>query len=145
MPTLPQAYKHLTSRAAAPGPLPKPKVLVIDDDRSIRELLRLHLQNGGYEALVAEDAVVGGRLVLDTAPDLIIVDVNMPYLDGPDFVAALRSDPKTNAIPVVFLAVEEDLADRTRHLGAVAYLKKPVMADRLLALVELFVAVPRAA
>ena len=113
-------------------------MLVIDDDRSIRELLSLHLQNSGYEAFVAEDAIVGGRLVLDTAPDLIIVDVNMPYLDGPDFVAALKADPKTSAIPVVFLTVDEDLAERTRHLGAVAYLKKPVMADRLLALVGLF-------
>jgi two-component system chemotaxis response regulator CheY len=110
-------------------------VLIIDDDRSIRELLCLHLANGGYEVLSAEDAIVGGRLTLEQAPGLIIVDVNMPYLDGPDFVIALRGDPQTKGIPVVFLTVDEDTVYRVGHLGLIRYLKKPVMADRLLAIV----------
>jgi len=108
------------------------KVLVIDDDRSIRELLSLHLANRGYEVAVAEDAIVGGRLALASKPQLIIIDVNMPYLDGPDFVAALKSDPQTRDIPVVFLTSDGDMADRAGGLGAVAYLTKPIMADRLL-------------
>jgi DNA-binding response OmpR family regulator len=127
MPTSPRAYKTIAQANA--------KVLVIDDDPSIRELLRLHLANGGYEVLVAEDAIVGGRLALENSPELIIVDVNMPYLDGPDFVIALRADPQTKAIPVIFLTVDEDIAHRVGHLCAINFLKKPVMADRLLKLV----------
>ena len=110
----------------------KGRVLVIDDDRSIRELLSLHLTNRGYDVDTAEDAIVGGKLALSAKPQLIIIDVNMPYLDGPDFVAALRSDPETSDIPVVFLTSDEDVLDRTAKLGAVAYLTKPIMADRLL-------------
>lgn len=125
MATLPQAFQQLTSQH-------KGRVLVIDDDRSIRELLSLHLANCGYDVAVAEDAVVGGRLALAAKPQLIIIDVNMPYLDGPDFVAALKSDPLTSDIPVVFLTSDDDVADRAARLGAVAYLKKPIMADRLL-------------
>ena len=124
MATLPQDFRDRTAR-------PK-KVLVIDDDRSIRELLSLHLANRGYDVAVAEDAVVGGRLALSVKPQLIIIDVNMPYLDGPDFVAALKSDPQTKDIPVVFLTSDEDFHDRAGRLGAVAYLTKPVLADRLL-------------
>lgn len=124
MATLPQAYREMTSR-------PK-KVLVIDDDRSIRDLLSLHLTNQGYDVAVAEDAVVGGRLALSAKPQLIIVDVNMPYLDGPDFVAALKSDPQMKDIPVVFLTSEDDMHDRAGRLGAFACLTKPIMADRLL-------------
>ena len=107
-------------------------VLVIDDDRAIRELLSLHLANRGYQVAVAEDAIVGGKLALATRPQLIIIDVNMPYLDGPEFVAALKGDPETKDIPVVFLTSDADVADRAGRLGAVACLTKPIMADRLL-------------
>jgi len=110
----------------------KGKVLVIDDDRSIRELLSLHLSNRGYDVATAEDAIIGGKLALAAKPQLIIIDVNMPYLDGPDFVAALKSDPETSDIPVVFLTSDEDVLDRTAKLGAFACLTKPIMADRLL-------------
>ena len=113
----------------------KGKVLVIDDDRSIRELLSLHLSNRGYDVAVAEDAIVGGKLALAAKPQLIIIDVNMPYLDGPDFVAALKSDPLTSDIPVVFLTSDADVIERAAKLGAVACLTKPIMADRMLEVV----------
>ena len=127
MATLPQTYREMTRR-------PK-KVLVIDDDRSTRDLLSLHLSNRGYDVAVAEDAVVGGRLALSSKPELIIVDVHMPYLDGPDFVAALKGDPQTKDIPVVFLTSEDDMHERAGRLGAFACLTKPIMADRLLEVV----------
>lgn len=113
----------------------KAKILVVDDARSIRETMRLQLLNAGYEVLLAEDAVVAGHLVLKERPDMIIVDVNMPYMDGYEFVTALKSDPETSAIPVVFLSASHDVADRAHETGAVAYLHKPVLADKLLAVV----------
>ena len=113
----------------------KAKILVVDDARSIRETMRLQLLNAGYEVMLAEDAVVAGHLVLKERPDMIIVDVNMPYMDGYEFVTALKGDPATSSIPVVFLSASHDVADRALETGAVAYLHKPVLADKLLAVV----------
>ncbi len=111
------------------------RILVVDDDDSIRELLRLHLSSAGYEVQVAEDAIVAGYLVLKGAPDLIITDVSMPHMDGFEFVAALRADAALPNIPVIFLTSMEDGDARGRELGAVGYVTKPVRADRLLSLV----------
>lgn len=113
----------------------KAKILVVDDAKSIRETMRLQLLNAGYEVLLAEDAVVAGRLVVEQKPDMIFCDVNMPYMDGYEFVAALKNDPETKEIPVVFLSASHDVADRAHETGAVAYLHKPVLADKLLAMV----------
>jgi two-component system, chemotaxis family, chemotaxis protein CheY len=111
------------------------RILIVDDDESLRELLRLHLSAAGYEVQVAPDAIAAGYLVLQGAPDLIITDVNMPHMDGFEFVAALRSDAAWSSIPVIFLTSVEDGDARGRELGAVGYVTKPVRADRLLALV----------
>ena len=111
------------------------KILVVDDDESLRELLRMHLASAGYEVSTAADAISAGYQVLKHPPDLIISDINMPHMDGFEFVAALKSDPTLPHIPVIFLTSLEDGDDRGKELGAVAYLTKPVRADRLLELV----------
>jgi len=118
-----------------------PKVLVIDDDPIFRDLLRLHLSNNGYQVLVAEHAILGGHLVLSETPDLIIVDVEMPYINGYEFVEALKGDLETRDIPVIFLTVDENVAVHARRLGAAAYLTKPVMLDALLEAVHRFITV----
>lgn len=112
------------------------KVAVIDDDRFIRYLLDLHLRNAGYEVFVAEDAVVGGRLILERSPDVIVCDVDMPYMNGCEFAEALQTDPATRNIPVIFLTVNSNDA-RVRELGA-SCLQKPVTADELLRAVARF-------
>ena len=114
------------------------KVLVVEDEESMRELLRLHLGNSGYQVTVAEDAMVAGHLVLKDRPDLMIVDVEMPYMNGYEFVAAIKADPSTRDIPVVFLTTDANVAEQAIKLRADAYLNKPVMADRLLEVVALF-------
>jgi CheY-like chemotaxis protein len=119
----------------------KAKVAVIDDDRFIRYLLDMHLRNAGYEVFVAEDAVVGGRIVLERFPDVIVCDVDMPYMSGCEFAEALRSDPATCHIPVIFLTVHANDA-RARELG-VACLQKPVTADELVRALERFSAPQR--
>jgi two-component system, chemotaxis family, chemotaxis protein CheY len=110
-------------------------ILVVDDDESIRELLRLHLASAGYEVHVAADAISAGYMVLRSAPDLIITDITMPHMDGFEFVAALKSDKSLPYIPVIFLTSVEDGDFRGKELGAVGYVTKPVRADRLLELV----------
>ncbi len=110
-------------------------ILVVDDDESLRELLRLHLSAAGYEVLVAADAIAAGYMVLRAPPDLIITDVNMPHMDGFEFIAALKADTTLPKIPVIFLTSSEDDDHRGSQLGAVGYVTKPVRADRLLSLV----------
>ncbi len=122
-----------TSKAA----VPPARILVIDDSRSVRELLLLHLRSAGYDVLGAEDAVEAGKLIVERPPDLLIVDINMPYMSGIEFVAALRADPEVRDIPVIFLSSREDVAQEARRLGPVACLTKPAAADRLLEIVAL--------
>jgi len=110
-------------------------ILVVDDDPSIRELLRLHLSNAGFAVRVAEDAVAAGHEVVRKRPDVLVCDVDMPYMNGFDFVAALREDPAFADLPVVFLTSIEDGAARGKELGAVGYLTKPVRSDTLLSMI----------
>ncbi|HVJ12205.1 MAG TPA: response regulator [Burkholderiales bacterium] len=112
------------------NPAPK-RIAVIDDDRFIRYLLDLHLRKAGYEVFAAEDAVAAGRIVVDHQPDVILCDVDMPFMDGYEFVSALRADPQTRHIPVIFLTVNKSVAEHAKKLGA-SHLMKPVMADELL-------------
>ena len=110
-------------------------ILVVDDDESIRDLLRLHLSAAGYEVHVAPDAIAAGYMVLRSPPDLIISDIRMPHMDGFEFIAALKADPTLPKIPVIFLTSYDQGDDRGKELGAVGYLTKPVRSDRLLAMV----------
>ena len=119
-------------------PAPKAKIAIIDDDRFIRYLLDLHLRKAGYEVFAAEDAVAGVRVILECTPDVILCDVDMPFMDGYEFVSALRADPATRHIPVIFLTVNKSVGDRAKQLGA-GHLVKPVMADELLWTVAQFV------
>jgi len=112
-------------------------ILIVDDDDSLRQLLRLHLSNAGYDVRVAEDAITAGYMALKQAPDLIISDVNMPHMDGFEFIAALRGEPLLAGVPVIFLTSMEEGSDRGKELGAVGYLTKPVRADKLLEMVAL--------
>lgn len=111
------------------------RILVVDDDESLREMIRIHLAAAGYEVQTAADAIAAGHLVLAAPPDLILTDVRMPHMDGFEFVAALRADETLPRIPVIFLTSVEDGIERGRQLGAAGYLVKPVRADKLLALV----------
>lgn len=114
------------------------RILVVDDDENIRELLALHLSAAGHRVEVAEDAVAAGHIVARKAPDLMIVDVNMPYMNGFDFVSAVKGDSTLPRIPVIFLTSAEEGYDRAKELDA-GFLTKPVAADRLLRLVAEFV------
>jgi CheY-like chemotaxis protein len=110
-------------------------ILVVDDDESIRDLLRLHLSAAGYEVNVAEDAIAAGYLVLRSPPDLIISDINMPHMDGFEFISAVKADKSIPNIPVIFLTTFEEGDSRGKELGVVGYVTKPIRADRLLSLV----------
>jgi DNA-binding response OmpR family regulator len=116
----------------------KPRILIIDDDVGFRDLLRLHLAARGYQVQVSEDGVTGGRALLAETPDLIISDVNMPFLDGFELLSLLRADASTASIPVILLSgrSDGDTMAKAVDLGAADYLTKPVTRDQLLESVE---------
>ena len=100
------------------------KVLVIDDDMSMLGLLKLRLEKAGYQVLLAENGIAAGQLALSAAPNLILVDVDMPYWNGYGLVQRLKADPVTRHIPMVFLTADQQsdakppVADRrTSHLS----------------------------
>ena len=109
-------------------------VLVVDDEPAIRELLKLHLAYAGYEVRVAEDAIVAERALRETPPDLVVVDVALPYRGGLEFVAGLSSDDQLRRLPVIFITGHEGLASGARTLG-VGCLQKPFAVESLLDLV----------
>jgi two-component system, OmpR family, response regulator len=120
-----------------------PRILVVEDDESMRELLRLHLSSAGYAVEVAEDAIAAGYSVLKAAPDLIVCDVAMPHMDGFELVAALRADAGvSNQLPVIFLTAESEGADRARELDG-EFLEKPIRLEELLAAVSRHLPLPR--
>lgn len=119
-----------------------PKVLVVDDARGIRELLKLHLSAAGYAVSLAEDAIVGGRMLLESRPDLMILEAELPYLSGYELAAALAADDETRGIPVVFLSADPEVEQKAKRLGAAAALRKPVSVQRLVQVVNLFVTQP---
>jgi DNA-binding response OmpR family regulator len=110
-------------------------ILVVDEARNMRELLAIHLRNAGYDVHLAEDGIEAGYAVLRMRPDLIIADLNMPHMDGVEFVAAIRGESSMRDTPVIFLTAAGEGQDRGRELGTVEYLPKPVRADWLLSLV----------
>ena len=99
----------------------------------MRELVVLHLRSTGYVVAEAEDAIAAGHAVLKAPPDLIVCDIGMPYMDGLEFVAALRADRAVGRIPVIFLTALDDGFERARELGSTEYLLKPLRVDVLLA------------
>ena len=107
----------------------------MDDDEVIRELLQLHLANAGYEVLVAADGVLGGLALQKERPDLVLVDIDMPYFDGLKLLQAMKRDPSVARIPVIFITSKTDAEEQARRFGAVAYFAKPLRVESLLAAV----------
>ena len=77
------------------------KILVVDDESDIRELLKARLVHNGYECLTAEDGREAVKIAKETIPDLIILDLIMPGMDGIETQKALKADPATKNIPIV--------------------------------------------
>jgi len=109
------------------------KILVADDDREVRELSIFTLRFAGHDVLSAtngEEAVIQAKVY---GPDLIIMDVRMPKMNGYEACKILKSDATTSSIPVIFLSARGDESDVQAGLnaGAVDYIQKPIAPDQL--------------
>jgi DNA-binding response OmpR family regulator len=114
------------------------KVLVIDDEAPIRLLCRVNLEAEGMEVSEAEDGAEGLELAREERPDVILLDVMMPGLDGWEVLQRLLDDDRTREIPIVFLTARAELRDRARglELGGVDYVTKPFNPVELAPLVK---------
>ena len=104
-----------------------PRILVVDDQPDIRLMCRVNLQLEGYEVLEAGDGEAGLEMVRNEHPDLILLDVMMPGLDGWQFMEAIKADASTAQIPIVLLTARVQREDEIRGWlsGAADYLPKP--------------------
>jgi two-component system alkaline phosphatase synthesis response regulator PhoP len=102
-------------------------VLVVDDEAPIRLLCRVNLEAEGMEVLEAPDGPSGLEAARRERPDVVLLDVMMPGLDGWRVAEELLEDPETGAIPIVFLTARAELRDRARglDLGGLDYVTKP--------------------
>ena len=115
-----------------------PRILVIDDDAAIAELVAVNLEMAGYEVTQAEDGIKGQALAIQMLPDLIVLDLMLPRVDGFTVCQRLRRDDRTSDIPVLMLTALCQTQDKVEgfNSGADDYLTKPFELEEMLARVR---------
>ncbi len=113
-------------------------ILAVDDERAIVRLIQVNLERQGYVVVTAFDGREALEKIAAAKPDLVILDVMMPYLDGFEVLSALRSDPDTVDLPIIMLTAKAQDADVFRGWshGVDAYLTKPFNPQELISFVK---------
>jgi PleD family two-component response regulator len=111
----------------------KPKILIVEDDLDVADMLNAYFRVQGYEVFTVNWGEDGVRAATTSRPDLIILDIRLPDIDGYEVARRVRSDRKTGDIPIIFLTEKRDRADRLRglELGADDYITKPFDVQEL--------------
>jgi len=117
------------------------KILLIEDDELNRDMLSRRLRKRGFEVVVAEDGALGVALTASEAPDLVLMDMSLPVLNGWDATRRLKAQPATRHIPIIALTAFAMSGDREQALAAGCddYDTKPIDLSRLLEKIERFV------
>ncbi|WP_204104515.1 MULTISPECIES: response regulator transcription factor [Spirulina sp. CCY15215] len=115
-----------------------PRILVIDDDPAISELVSINLEMAGYDVNLASDGIKGQALAVQLQPDLIMLDLMLPKVDGFTVCQRLRRDDRTADIPVLMLTALDQTADKVGgfNAGADDYMTKPFELEEMLARVR---------
>jgi DNA-binding response OmpR family regulator len=122
--------------------MPKKKILVAEDDRSILQIITITLTKGGLHVLGAKDGEEALHLALKELPDAIILDIQMPKIDGLTLCKKLKANERTAHIPVGFLTAQLDNNSYAQgmKIGGLLYMPKPFNPDRLNSFVQLLLA-----
>jgi two-component system, OmpR family, alkaline phosphatase synthesis response regulator PhoP len=114
------------------------KVLVCDDERHIVRLIQVNLERQGYQVVTAFDGKEGLEKIRAEKPDLVVLDVMMPYMDGFEVLKTLRREPATETLPVIMLTAKAQDKDvfEGYHYGADMYLTKPFNPMELVTFVK---------
>src|ERR1700689_2093998 len=107
-------------------------ILVVDDDAIVRELVKATLQTKGYEVVTAQDGLEALEILKGKTPDLIMLDVQMPKMDGYTFIMKKTADPAIAKIPVIVLSAMGKTEPLFKRHGIKAYLLKPINTQDLL-------------
>ncbi len=113
-------------------------ILAIDDSSSVRQMVALTLTCAGYEVVQAADGAEGYAKAIGSRIDAVLTDLNMPVMNGLDFIRKYRAHPSSAGVPIVFLTTESD-DDRKRQAkeaGATGWIVKPFKQDQLVAIVK---------
>lgn len=115
-----------------------PTVLIVDDTPANIGVIAENLEEGGYRVLVAQDGEEGLQRAALVQPDLILLDVMMPHLDGFEVCRRLKQQPKTRDIPVIFMTARAESSDKVNgfKVGAVDYVTKPLQIDEVIARID---------
>lgn len=111
-----------------------PLVLIVDDDQTLRDLLRELLEDAGYQTATASDGAAGLDALCRAAPDLVLLDVAMPIMDGLTFLRRRREEQCRPTVPVVVMSAQQRESE-ARKLGAQQFISKPFDLDVLLGVV----------
>ena len=128
-PVTPQV-KHPESDKLPMATKEAPKVLIADDENNIRALLRQELEEEGYNIIEARDGNEALRRAREEKPDLIILDILMPGIDGFDVTSILKNNEETRTIPIMILSIVED-QEKGYRLGVDSYLTKPIDPEQI--------------
>jgi len=112
------------------------RVLIVDDEEGFRDGVADLLGMEGYEVSVARDAVEAVRVLPEFRPEVILLDLRMPHLDGEGFLRGIGGLPASKRVPVVLISAKEDLQQIALRTGAAGFLSKPFEAPQLLSLLE---------
>ncbi len=115
-----------------------PKILLVEDNEANRDALSRRLMRRGYDVVMATDGRLGLAMAVAERPDLILMDMNLPEIDGWEATRQLKADPQTQPIPVIGLTANALAGDRERAIaaGCSDYHTKPVELPELLAQIE---------
>lgn len=115
------------------------RILVIDDEPQVTEVIEAYLSNAGHEVIVDNVAAGGLKKARELKPDIILLDIMMPEMDGYDICNQLKNDPDTADIPVVFLTGKDRSDDMGRSFkaGGDMFIKKPFSCERLLEIINI--------
>lgn len=111
-----------------------PRILLVEDNEMNRDMLSRRLLRKGFEVVIAEDGAAGVAKALSELPELILMDMSLPVIDGWEATRRIKADPTTAGIPVIALTAHAMSEDRDKALGAGCddYDTKPIDLDRLL-------------
>lgn len=112
------------------------RILVVEDQEDVAQLIDVVLRGEGYTVAIARDGVQGLMMARDWAPDLILMDIMLPGVDGGTLISKLRHEPETANLPMIAMSASRTLRDRTTELEADALLSKPFDVDALLVQVQ---------
>lgn len=114
------------------------KILVCDDDEAISEMIKIMLENEGYEVRLILNGKAIIKKVLEYQPDLILIDIWMPGMDGKEAIGLLKKDQETKNIPIFIISAlhENEISQIVKKAGAQGFLAKPFNISDLLAIIE---------